>query len=116
MSAGRGPTPSQARNVWEDILARWSAGRIFDENAVQFVREMYYDVTVRTPHAFSIMFRLVALTLTNDRMLIDDNGEEILLPVGTTIPIERRPSTPPSVRQAQEEDVELFYVNYRNLM
>lgn len=60
MSAGRGPTPFQACNYWIfDVLGRWSRGGIFSEQDVAEVRQMYYDVTVRTPHAFGLIFRLV---------------------------------------------------------
>ena len=73
MSAGRGPTPFQACNYWIfDVLGRWSRGGIFSEQDVAEVRQMYYDVTVRTPHAFGLIFRLVELNLSHDRRLILD--------------------------------------------
>lgn len=73
MSAGRGPTTFQAHNYWIfDVLGRWSRGGIFSEQDVADVCQMYYDVTVHTPHAFGLIFRLVELTLSHDRRLILD--------------------------------------------
>ena len=67
-----GSTPLQARSHWATILSDWSRGRIFTEQDVRETREMFYDVTVRTPHAFAIYFRLVELLLNDDRRIILD--------------------------------------------